>query len=114
MGISHEFEGKKTKTEKPLKDHGEAMEAMVKILTEQPGGAVTNKDDIKVVGHRVVHGGPTISQPIIIDADGERIIEDNILLAPLHNPANLLGIRMAKMHFKVKHVGVFDTAFHAT
>merc|ERR1719362_821781 len=63
---------------------------MVKILTE-PGGAVTNKEDIKVVGHRVVHGGPKISQPIIIDAAGEAIIEENILLAPLHNPANLLG-----------------------
>merc|ERR1711920_451075 len=83
-------------------------------LLTASGGPVKDKSDIKVVGHRVVHGGAKFSKPAIIDAETEAEIERCVPLAPLHNPANLLGIRMAKKLFPVKQVAVFDTAFHAT
>ena len=67
------------------------------------------------VGHRVVHGGPDFSAPAVIDADVEAAIEALTPLAPLHNPANLAGIRAARQALPdVPHVAVFDTAFHAT
>ena len=68
-----------------------------------------------VVGHRVVHGGDRFSEPVVIDDQVERTIEELVPLAPLHNPANLEGIRTARRVFPdVPHVAVFDTAFHAT
>lgn len=67
-----------------------------------------------MVGHRVVHGGSSYSSPALIDASVERVIEECIPLAPLHNPANLLGIRVAQGLFDCPHVAVFDTAFHAS
>jgi len=75
---------------------------------------VKNKADVKCVGHRVVHGGAKFSEPTVINVEVEKVIEECVPLAPLHNPPNLLGVRMAKEHFKVPHVAVFDTAFHAT
>lgn len=69
---------------------------------------------IGVVGHRVVHGGPAYSAPALIDSSVINAIERYIPLAPLHNPANLHGIRMARVLFSCPHVAVFDTAFHAT
>jgi len=71
--------------------------------------------DIKVVGHRVVHGGEAFSAPAVVDDEVYFKIERMSFLAPLHNPANLTGIRMAKTLFPhCKHVAVFDTAWHAT
>jgi len=75
---------------------------------------VKSKSDIKVVGHRVVHGVAKFSEPVVIDEEAEAEIERCVPLAPLHNPPNLLGIRMAKKLFPVAQVAVFDTAFHAT
>jgi len=111
--IKHEHAGKAEKITGPLKDHGEAMEKVVEILTAA-GGPVQRREDIKVVGHRVVHGGSKYSEPALVDAECEAVIEACYPLAPLHNPANLTGIRMAKAQFSVPHFAVFDTAFHAT
>merc|ERR1719343_257721 len=86
---------------------------MLKILTG-PGGCVSNKSEIKVVGHRVVHGGPTFSQPTVIDKKVLDVCRDCIPLAPLHNPPNIMGIELAMKEFPVPNVGIFDTAFHAT
>lgn len=71
--------------------------------------------DIKAVGHRVVHGGEAFSQSTLIDDDVIKAIEDNIQLAPLHNPANLAGIKAVKQKYpELPQVAVFDTAFHQT
>jgi len=69
---------------------------------------------IDAIGHRVVHGGERLVEPVLIDAGVEAIIEECAVFAPLHNPANLLGIRAARAAFgDLPHVAVFDTAFHA-
>ena len=79
------------------------------------GGPIARADEIGVVGHRVVHGGAELTAPRVVDDDVEAQIEACVPLAPLHNPANLLGIRTARAQFgRAPHVAVFDTAFHAT
>jgi len=111
--IKHE-EGEKTeKIPGMLKDHGESLNKVVELLTRS-GGPVKSIGDIKVVGHRVVHGGPKFKDPTVVTADVEKEIEACIPLAPLHNPPNLLGIRTARKVFPVSQVAIFDTAFHAT
>jgi acetate kinase len=89
--------------------HDEALRLVLELLAERlpPGG-------IRAVGHRVVHGGMRFSRPVLIDAAVERIVDELSDLAPLHNPANLEGIRAARaLLADVPHVAVFDTAFHA-
>ena len=86
----------------------------VELLTAR-GGPIARADEIGVVGHRVVHGGAALTAPRVVDDDVEAQIEACVPLAPLHNPANLLGIRTARAQFgRAPHVAVFDTAFHAT
>ena len=93
-------------TSLPNTDHASAIEA---ILAKAP------IDTIKAVGHRVVHGGDQFSAPVRIDAEVEKAIESLIPMAPLHNPANLEGIRAAKKSLPdLSHIAVFDTAFHQT
>lgn len=112
--ITHKMQdGTKKKTETHLPDHAFALEQVVEILTA-PGGAIGNVEEIGVVGHRVVHGGASLTKPTIIDDRVEAAIESCVPLAPLHNPANLLGIRVARGLFASPHVAVFDTAFHST
>ncbi len=90
-----------------IADHSEAMGVVLAKL-----GPV---DDLVAVGHRVVHGGSEFDGPVLITDEVEREIESLARLAPLHNPANLLGIRAAKKALpQVPHVAVFDTAFHQT
>ncbi len=89
--------------------HDDALRLVLELLEERlpPGG-------IRAVGHRVVHGGMRFSRPVIIDEAVERIVDELSDLAPLHNPANLEGIRAARaLLTAVPHVAVFDTAFHA-
>lgn len=111
--IKHTVNDKTEKVEGPVADHREALHKVVSILT-QAGGPVKNISDVKVVGHRVVHGGPKYASPTVIDEESYKEIERCVPLAPLHNPAHLLGIKTAQEVFKVPHVAVFDTAFHAT
>lgn len=95
----------------PSDDHEQALSFALDRLREQLDPAVT----IEGVGHRVVHGGRKFDRPVVIDAEVEEAIEALIPLAPLHNPANLQGIRAARRHFAdLTHVAVFDTAFHRT
>ncbi len=87
-------------------DHGAALTGVLPGLMAHP---------VTAVGHRVVHGGERFSRPVLIDGEVEAGIEALIPLAPLHNPANLAGIRAARAALPdVPHVAVFDTAFHAT
>ncbi len=90
--------------------HDAVLSKAIPALLERIKGTT-----IHAVGHRVVHGGDKFDEPVIIDEEVETTIESLFKLAPLHNPANLKGIRIAKEHFPdVPHVAVFDTAFHAT
>lgn len=101
----------KQKIDCPSDDHEQALGFALDRLMERLDPAVT----IEGVGHRVVHGGREFDRPVVIDAEVEQAIEALIPLAPLHNPANLAGIRAARKHFpELPHVAVFDTAFHRT
>jgi acetate kinase len=105
--------GKSLHREVQVRDHRAALEAVFEFLHES--GAVKSVDEIKGVGHRVVHGGEHFRQSVPIDAEVEHAIEECSALAPLHNPHNLSGYRAARELLPdVPHVAVFDTAFHST
>lgn len=103
------------KIESGVADHQSGMRMAVDILTDANKGVVRHRGDISAVGHRVVHGGEDFHQPILIDDVVVAAIENNIPLAPLHNPANLDGIHVARELFPdIPQIAVFDTAFHQT
>ncbi len=96
-----------------IADHKVGMHRAVEILTDPDTGVITDSADISAVGHRVVHGGEDFQQPTFITDDVLSVVEKNIPLAPLHNPANIDGIRVAQNLFPgVAQIAVFDTAFH--
>lgn len=105
--------GEKIKSEKYLKNHNEAVEVMLnELLTHK---AVESLDEIKGVGHRVVHGGEKYGSSVLITDEVIKDIEDNTKFAKLHHPGNLAGINAMKEALKdVPMVAVFDTAFHQT
>ncbi|KAL1507074.1 hypothetical protein AB1Y20_007935 [Prymnesium parvum] len=111
--IAHKDSAGSHKVEAELESHEHALSEIVALLTSEKG-PIDDVSQVAVVGHRVVHGGAVYSTPVVIDAAVERTIEQHIPLAPLHNPANLLGIRVARQLFPCPHVAVFDTAFHAS
>ena len=101
--------------EEALPDHEAAMNLVKKALTDKKLGIIDSITEISGVGHRTVHGGEDYASSVIIDDNVIAAIERNIDLAPLHNPANLTGIKVAMEMFPgVKQVAVFDTAFHQT
>ena len=94
-------------------DHGEGLEAMVAAFERH--GKPLSEAGLIAVAHRVVHGGERFVQPVVIDDEVEAAVSELASLAPLHNPANLEGIRVARKLFpNLPQVAVFDTAFHAT
>jgi acetate kinase len=96
-------------------DHGAAMAKMGAMLVDRDAGFLASLSEIDAVGHRVVHGGEKFSSSVRIDPEVVAAVEVNVELAPLHNPANLLGIREAERLFPgLPQVAVFDTAFHQT
>ena len=99
----------------PQDGHGSALTAMLEILGNPRGGAIAGNAGITVVGHRVVHGGGKFTAPVVIDDAVLAELDELAELAPLHNPANIQGIREARRVFPaVPHIAVFDTAFHST
>lgn len=93
----------------------DALAVATGALTSGPTAVLASLDAVDAVGHRVVHGGDVYSDPVVIDDGVKATIEDLASLAPLHNPANLAGIRAAERLLPGRpHVAVFDTAFHAT
>jgi acetate kinase len=95
--------------------HGEAFEVMRRALLDLKGGVISGVSEISAVGHRVVHGGETFVDSILITDDVVAELEKCTPLAPLHNPANVTGIREARRALPdIPHVAVFDTAFHQT
>ncbi len=107
--------GDKVVLENPMESHADAIRMVIDALVDKNHGVIASMDEIDAVGHRVVHGGEEFSSSVIIDEavkDGARRC---IELAPLHNPANLIGIEACeKVMPGVPQVGVFDTAFHQT
>lgn len=98
-----------------LPDHAAGLKEVAALLTDTQIGIIKNPDEIDAVGHRVVHGGETFAATTIITKKVKEEIQKLFPLAPLHNPANYLGIEVAEKIFtKAKQVAVFDTAFHQT
>ncbi|MGD9041347.1 MAG: acetate kinase [Desulfobacteraceae bacterium] len=96
-------------------DHHEGLSRIVDLLVDPEQGVIQDKSEISAVGHRVVHGGEAFRAPTIIDEKVIEAIKENIPLAPLHNPPNLVGIEVARTLFpEAPQVAVFDTAFHQT
>lgn len=99
----------------PIPDHHAALQWMLHALVESADAPLQSMQDIQAVGHRVVHGGTDFSDSVIIDPQVLAAIERHSDLAPLHNPPNLTGIRVARQVLpQVPQVACFDTAFHAT
>ena len=96
--------------------HSEAIQAVLNALVDEKNGVISSMKEIEAVGHRVVHGGETFACSVKIDEKVMAALEECIPLAPLHNPANITGIKAceAVMGKDVPQVGVFDTAFHQT
>ncbi len=108
-----EGKDKITKVE-PMPDHNRAIELVIEALTNSENGVVS-LEEIGAVGHRIVHGGEKFTKSVVINDEVIKAIEEVSDLAPLHNPANLIGIRACqKVMPGVPMVAVFDTAFHQT
>ncbi|MBU0910800.1 MAG: acetate kinase, partial [Proteobacteria bacterium] len=104
---------KLTRLETTIPDHSTGMKLLIKQISDQQDGVIRDASEIDAVGHRVVHGGESFQQPALITDEVVDAIKANVPLAPLHNPANLDGIRVARQLFAgVPQVAVFDTAFH--
>lgn len=114
--ITHTVTGReKEKLRLPIKDHAEGINQVLALLTDKDKGILKSVSEIDAVGHRVAHGGEFFSSSVKVDADVIEKIERCCELAPLHNPANLLGIKaMEKLIPGLPQVAVFDTSFHQT
>ena len=113
--LSHKVGGKKVVKDIPMPTHSEAIAAVLSILQDPEDGVIKSVDEIDAVGHRVLHGGMKFSDSCIIDDACIKAIEECIPLGPLHNPANLMGIRACQAVMpNTPQVAVFDTAFHMT
>lgn len=107
------YNGEKKTTNAPIPDHSVAVDMLLKALVDEK--IVEKLDDIDAVGHRIVHGGEYFSDSVVADEDVVSKVEELSDLAPLHNPANLIGYRAFKEALPhVQHVFAFDTAFHQT
>ena len=114
--ITHNANGGKQKATLPFPTHAEAFSAVVKMMTEGEGKVISDISEVGAVGHRVVHGGEKFKESCLISDDVIAAVEELAPLAPLHNPACVLGIRAAIKVFGADkpNVAVFDTAFHST
>ena len=113
--ITHKVNGQKIKIENPAYNHTEAIEFTLKQLTNPEYKVIDSLDEINAIGHRLVHGGEKISESVVIDDKVIEVLKEYTDLAPLHNPACILGIEACKEVMPDKPmVGVFDTAFHAS
>jgi len=113
--VTYKAKGEKHEKEVALPDHAVAIKEVMDLLLDPEIGVVASLNEINAVGHRVVHGGERFSSSVVITEDIIKEIEACSDLAPLHNPANLLGVRACQEVMPgVPNVAVFDTAFHQT
>ena len=107
--------GEKIVRQVPMADHKEAIQFVLDALTDEKTGVVRSLEEIGAVGHRIVHGGESFAEATVITPEVKQAIRDCIDLAPLHNPANLIGVDACEALMPgVPMVAVFDTAFHQT
>ncbi len=107
--------GEKTTEDKPMPTHTEAIQYVIDALTDAERGVVGSLEEIGAVGHRLVHGGEKFACSAVITDEMLKVVEECNDLAPLHNPANLIGVAACKeLMPNTPMVGVFDTAFHQT
>ena len=113
--ITHKVNGNKYEIKNPAYNHVDAIKFTLEQLTNPEYKVIDSLDEIEAIGHRLVHGGEKVSEPVIINDDVVKVLEECSDLAPLHNPACILGINACKEVMPGKPmVGVFDTAFHQT
>ncbi|MBE5936289.1 MAG: acetate kinase [Lachnospiraceae bacterium] len=106
--------GEKIQVVSPMPNHEVAIKMVLDALVNEEYGVIKSLDEINAVGHRVVHGGEKFASSVVITDEVMKAIEECNELAPLHNPANLIGINACKALIDVPMVAVFDTAFHQT
>ncbi|MCI8272712.1 MAG: acetate kinase [Clostridia bacterium] len=113
--LTHKVNGEKIKLDNGVKDHKEALEFVMKQLLDEKYGVIKSLEEIDSIGHRLVHGGEKFNSSVLIDDKVIEAVEECIDLAPLHNPAGILGVKACQESMPGKpNVGVFDTAFHQT
>ena len=114
--LKHEIgKNKKITFEIPMPTHKEAINFILHTLTHEETKVIDNIEEIKAIGHRVAHGGEYFHKSVIVDDNVLKRIEDLIPLAPLHNPANILGMKLCQEIMpNIPNIAVFDTAFHQT
>lgn len=99
--------------EEDMKDHTEAVKHVFDAITDKENGVISDLSEIDAVGHRFVHGGEKITKSVVIDEEVRKAVKEYSKFAPLHNPANMMGLEACeKLLPNVKNVAVFDTAFH--
>lgn len=114
--VKHSVPGQEDfEQEIPMKHHGDAINIVIRLLTEGETAVLTSLSEINAIGHRVLHGGSEFTESVIVDDQVIDAIRKCIPLGPLHNPANLTGILACSEAMKdIPQVAVFDTAFHQT
>lgn len=113
--LVHKVDKKRYTVEQDIENHKFALELVLRTLTDSENGVIDSMEEIDAIGHRVVHGGETFSGSVFIDEKVLKALEDNVEIAPLHNPPNIMGIKAAsELLPDVPQIGVFDTAFHQT
>lgn len=114
--LKHEKTGREKEViSQDIPNHSVAMKLVIDTLLNKDYGAISSLDEINAVGHRVVHGGEKFASSVVLTDEVIKTVEECNELAPLHNPANLIGINACKEILKdVPMVGIFDTAFHQT
>ncbi|MEN6641720.1 MAG: acetate kinase [Armatimonadia bacterium] len=113
--IKHSCNGNGFEKSMPMPDHGQAMRFVVEALMDPDHGVITDLNDIKACGHRVLHGGSKVTESVVVTSEVIDVIKEMAVLGPLHNPANLSGITACmELLPGTPQVAVFDTAFHQT
>ncbi len=113
--LTHQrYNDEKIKIVGEILDHQIAVEYVLGVMLSKNHGVISDKNDIEAIGHRVVHGGETFSDSVLITDEVVKVLQDNIELAPLHNPPNIKGIQACQRILPDKpQCSVFDTAFHS-
>ncbi len=114
--LTQKVEGRdKYIVKQPMADHKDAIRLVLEALVDEKNGVISSMDEISAVGHRVVHGGEKYNKSVVINEEVKSYIEECFKLAPLHNPANMIGINACEeLMPNTPMVAVFDTAFHGT
>ncbi len=111
----HKANGKETTISAPMPTHKEAIQVVLNALVDKEYGAISSMKEIDAVGHRIVHSGEVFNDSVLLTDETMKTIEELAELAPLHQPANIIGVNACKAIMPgVPMVGVFDTAFHST